>query len=319
MKWIVFALGFALGFGGLAAILQGYDIVQIERGWTLVISGATALSAGIVTIALGFVIARIETLIAVSGQERSALPVYDRAPAPLAEAPVVAAPLDVAAAGAPVASPPPVSSETMPANPFFAGRESFAAADVGRRQEANLSDFAFKKLGFRLPPKAVREPVMPGEPVVPAAAPPASPPAGAPKVRPRAAFTLPPRVPTKSIPVPGPWPSGPASTTAEPQVPAQAAQVPRNDEHDWLEQALAGIETDENVGPAPASEEAQRTAEPPAVPEEEPAAAAIVGRYEANGASYALFADGSIEAETDSGTYRFASMAELKKFIDGGA
>ena len=74
MKWIVFALGLVLAFGGLVAISQGYDIVQVERGWTLVISGATALSAGIVTLALGFVVARIEALIALSAKERNSDP-----------------------------------------------------------------------------------------------------------------------------------------------------------------------------------------------------------------------------------------------------
>lgn len=42
----------------------------------------------------------------------------------------------------------------------------------------------------------------------------------------------------------------------------------------------------------------------------------VVGRYEANGASYVLFSDGTIEVETDSGTHRFASMAALKEHIE---
>ena len=42
----------------------------------------------------------------------------------------------------------------------------------------------------------------------------------------------------------------------------------------------------------------------------------VVGRYEANGASYVLFSDGTIEVETDSGTHRFASMAALKDHIE---
>ncbi len=32
MKWIVFALGLVLVAGGLAAIWQGYDIIEVERG-----------------------------------------------------------------------------------------------------------------------------------------------------------------------------------------------------------------------------------------------------------------------------------------------
>jgi hypothetical protein len=45
----------------------------------------------------------------------------------------------------------------------------------------------------------------------------------------------------------------------------------------------------------------------------------IIGHYDAQGAHYTLFADGSIEAETPHGVYRFASMAELKSFIEGQA
>lgn len=41
----------------------------------------------------------------------------------------------------------------------------------------------------------------------------------------------------------------------------------------------------------------------------------IVGRYSAGGASYKIFADGAIEAETDEGQFKFASMAEFKAYI----
>lgn len=59
-------------------------------------------------------------------------------------------------------------------------------------------------------------------------------------------------------------------------------------------------------------------AAPPAAPEAaEPApSSAIIGRYEADETSYIMYADGSIEAQTHSGVYRFASMAELKAFIE---
>ena len=42
----------------------------------------------------------------------------------------------------------------------------------------------------------------------------------------------------------------------------------------------------------------------------------IAGRYEANGTHYVLYSDGSIEADTGAGVYRFASITELKAFID---
>ena len=41
----------------------------------------------------------------------------------------------------------------------------------------------------------------------------------------------------------------------------------------------------------------------------------MVGRYEAGGASYVLFSDGTIDVETESGTHRFASMQALREHI----
>jgi hypothetical protein len=41
-----------------------------------------------------------------------------------------------------------------------------------------------------------------------------------------------------------------------------------------------------------------------------------MGRYEADGTTYVMYSDGSIEAQTEQGVYRFGSMAELKAFFD---
>jgi hypothetical protein len=44
-----------------------------------------------------------------------------------------------------------------------------------------------------------------------------------------------------------------------------------------------------------------------------------IGRYSANDVAYIMFSDGSITAETATGTYRFNSLIELKDFIERGA
>jgi hypothetical protein len=41
----------------------------------------------------------------------------------------------------------------------------------------------------------------------------------------------------------------------------------------------------------------------------------LVGRYSAGGSEYSIFTDGSIEAQTSQGEYRFGSMEEFKAFI----
>jgi len=46
-------LGLALALSGAYGMWAGWDYIQLERGWSLFIAGATAVSSGVVTIALG--------------------------------------------------------------------------------------------------------------------------------------------------------------------------------------------------------------------------------------------------------------------------
>ncbi len=68
-------------------------------------------------------------------------------------------------------------------------------------------------------------------------------------------------------------------------------------------------------GPAPAYAEPVRP-RPPS-PDAHPQDSPVIGRYESDGTSYVMYADGSIEAQSPAGVYRFSSMAELKAFIEG--
>ena len=58
----------------------------------------------------------------------------------------------------------------------------------------------------------------------------------------------------------------------------------------------------------------------PAAPEAAapPTPPTVVGTYTSGGNSYAMFSDGSIEAETPNGQFRFQSLDELKAFIASG-
>jgi len=99
---------------------------------------------------------------------------------------------------------------------------------------------------------------------------------------------------------------------------------------DWLEDAISGKHEPQittpvapalNVEPvhaaAPHPHDMAKPAEPPRSPALD-AAPSVVGRYEAAGTSYAMYSDGSVEAENDHGIFRFASMAELREFIESG-
>jgi hypothetical protein len=77
----------------------------------------------------------------------------------------------------------------------------------------------------------------------------------------------------------------------------------------------------ETRAPAPEALAKDEPAAPPTAAEGAPMednaepATTLVGRYSAGGAHYSIFSDGSIEAETDQGAFRFASMSEFKAFV----
>jgi hypothetical protein len=62
------------------------------------------------------------------------------------------------------------------------------------------------------------------------------------------------------------------------------------------------------TGHLPSLETIEGTPEPKAPP-------SLIGSYSSAGANYRIFADGSIEAETGEGTFKFASMADFKRHL----
>jgi hypothetical protein len=80
-------------------------------------------------------------------------------------------------------------------------------------------------------------------------------------------------------------------------------------------EALEEAPINENrKGHLPAFEELEPAGAPaPAKPPGPPPT--LVGRYSAGGADYSIFSDGSIEAQTSQGDFKFASMREFKDFI----
>lgn len=99
------------------------------------------------------------------------------------------------------------------------------------------------------------------------------------------------------------WTEGKAWTDVD------ASHRPEQGE-DWVAESAEPL-AEAHTLPEPASEPAG------ASPEAEPRPA-IMGQYEANGARYVMYVDGSIDAETSHGVYHFKSMDELKRFIEQG-
>ena len=81
-RWGVTALGVALVICGVAAMTGGWDIIQVERGWSLFIGGATALAGGAVVIALGQVVFRLDEILVAAQLRRAG----EKSPAPSAPA-----------------------------------------------------------------------------------------------------------------------------------------------------------------------------------------------------------------------------------------
>lgn len=60
--------GLLLAGGGAYAMWTGWDMILVERGWSLFIAGAVAVSGGVVTMALGRVVAHLARLSAAPAQ-----------------------------------------------------------------------------------------------------------------------------------------------------------------------------------------------------------------------------------------------------------
>jgi hypothetical protein len=94
--------------------------------------------------------------------------------------------------------------------------------------------------------------------------------------------------------------------------PAPAADDDVNDE-------LFDRTQPEPTAPEPKHEPAPAAAEAvPAEADKDAAAPAVVGTYNSGGNFYIMYSDGSIEAETPAGKFRFTSLDELKDFIAAG-
>jgi hypothetical protein len=373
MSYLVFALGALLSLCGAFAVAAGYGIIQVERGWAGVIAGATALSGGIVTIALGFILHSLSGLHALlkTGKGLTPLPrelgeaeASELGPEPgLTFNPEASM---VSEAGPPPATMPPAAGlrtwpqrparpDLTPARNFLKSRGTMSAA-----RGTPESDFALVSRAGPSVSQAAMEPpsepgfAMPGEVAAAksedeAKTRPASTPAGEPPAEPAWNADGEPGLfdddQAKEPPIEarlqephidlgeparesGPrvtWPAEMASIDAilseghliEPD-PALDAR------REGAKPSPEAIEP-ESVDPAPPFvAEALPAADPhepspPAVPASGEAGLAIVGRYESEGTSYVMYADGSIEARSERGVFHFQSMAELKAFMEAQA
>lgn len=86
-RWGVSALGAILALWGLGAMWEGWDKIQIERGWSLFIAGSVAVAGGVVTLALGAILSRLDHAIFAREPRSQAAPAVEPEPAKKKDAP----------------------------------------------------------------------------------------------------------------------------------------------------------------------------------------------------------------------------------------
>lgn len=292
----LFALAAALVIGGSAAVVQGFPFVRLESGLAMVIAGASTASAGAILFGLGVVALGLKRVEKGLKMRREA-------------------------EGGPVPVPPPVSTlgavfpePPRPVRPILPGLTGLAAGAVGGAAVAGAAE------------KRPSEPTFEDSLFAPAPPDPSQPelPIPAPEAAPEPHRQLR-QDPPLQDPVPAPAPddgvapeddlfAGPTQPEPEP-----VAHEPIAHEEAGAPALRPSLDAVPEP-PAPEPSAPEPTAPEPAAPEpEEPAPPReVVGKYASGGNTYVMYADGSIEAETPRGRFSFASLDELKAFIDAG-
>ena len=324
MAWLIFLLGAALAIAGGASLASGLSYMPIEWGWTEIMAGTTALSAGIVTIALGAVLSGLSSLrrslearLSASpdtgldatvpmGTQAGRIPPLSPVEAPGSsgsegyDAPGLPMPEDISAAAS------PATDSTVPDGDRSDQTETAATpASRAPRHQPLLARLKGRWSGH-------------DEPSAEMAAT-----AAEPKLEAIDVSTAPPEMETP-VEHSGFSPKSPETQSQgniEPHMAPAAHDRPADaqSERDAIE-ADRGRRNGAATPMAPAAKPAAGAGL--AAPfhrvgiEDLPPAPTEVGRYEAGGASYALFSDGTIEVETETGLHRFGSMEELKAFIE---
>jgi hypothetical protein len=91
-----------------------------------------------------------------------------------------------------------------------------------------------------------------------------------------------------------------APPATEEEAPASADEAPAAEDESPININRAGH--------LPSLETVEESPEPKRPP-------SLIGSYSSAGANYKIFSDGSIEAETSDGTFKFASMADFKRHL----
>lgn len=313
MVLALYGLAAAMVAGGAWAIVQGLDYVVLERGWTMVIAGSVVATGGLLLLGIARAVAglqRIETELRRAAERlaRSSLP---DAPPPRPNL----ANLSAALPDLPTLSPAPA---------LGGGAASVGGTGLG------VGGVGVGGLGAAAVASALGQ----GEA---AAAPPPPPPIVEPPTRISPLLADAP-VPRRTDPEDAPR-TDPELSPADEGGPAilrgtQAGDEPPDEESRFAvhfdEPQVQAPEEPARDEPAPSDLRSTIVDAPEpddrpdaAASEDEPADAepeelTVLGTYSSGGNTYVMYSDGSIQADTPSGRFTFASLEELKEFIAAG-
>lgn len=316
MSILLFCLG-ALAFAvGGAVIGFGIPINEFSFGNTLIIAGTTAAAGGLIVFALGAVVSKLQKLAASldnAALDRPARPI-ERYEAGMPPAPKAAP--KMAAKAAPgrvpfppkpkVAAPAPQPAASMPPTPATVQRseppvtESFAAAFAPTLRNPDEPPAAIEEDAVSLSLTQAMAAALSGTSEAekrskekPAPAPPVSepPPHFEPPILP---FPAPERQPGSDFDMMWPPPVRPRGTQADNETASDREAL-----------------RPENAAAASPEQEAD---EPAGAPQP-----AVLKSGVVDGMAYTLYTDGSIEAEMPHGTLRFASINELREYLESSS
>ncbi|MDB5647958.1 hypothetical protein [Methylobacterium sp.] len=317
MSIALFALAAVMIVGGIVSVIQGFPFVRLESGLAMTIAGATTASAGAVVLGLAVVARRLR------GLERSLLAARDTR-------------TETDAAGL----EPEASLRQRPnlaATAASLGGVAGAGLAGGALAGAGLASGALAGGALGGATRAGREPSFfdPAPPAPEASA---------------AEPLLPNLLPESEAPAPQPAPSAPVFV-ADAAPPSEeemlfAAHEPQAHHLPDAPQAETPHAAEAPPEPAVVIAEAEPLPEPKSEPEPEPMALRpalietaeftelppepvppvapvepepqVVGTYASGGNTYVMYSTGVIEADTPRGRYTFASLDELKAFVEAG-
>jgi hypothetical protein len=300
----LYALALAMIVGGLFAAILGWDIVLVERGWTMVISGVVGASSGALLLGITLIVSKLARIQEELGRVQLALEdeietVVIPTPAEQARGRIVE---DVASAAAGLVAGGFFGSRRAASDTPAAATDDQPSLDVAHEpaEETRLEDeeeevpFELRsataedrvEAGLEQEPEDVSEGKVPD-------------------------FLFAERY-SETVITETVFPERETPSFAGTSVPETREDEPLTaSEPDLNHEDVFETEPPEEADEAEALGEAEipgRNGTPPTV----------IGTYNSGDNKYVMYSDGSIEAETPQGFFRFGSLDELKEFIAAG-